>query len=517
MATVAQPAQQENPLVEGLERLPVHPTTLAIFGATGDLAKRKLLPAIYNLAHEGALPERFNLIGISRGEMSDEEFREGARKSITEFSRREADDKVLDALLEQFRYVMGSFDDESMYGKLASALDEFDEEAGIDFNRLFYLSTAPSFFPVISEALGQHGLHRHEGSDVRIIIEKPFGTDLESAKELNRRVLACFDESQVFRIDHYLGKETVQNMLVLRFANMIFEPLWTRSYVDYVQITAAEDMGIGSRAGYYDKSGALRDLIQNHMLQLLMILSMEPPVSFSADEVRDEKVKVLHSIPAPKPEDVPKMAVRAQYSEGSSAGAEAEGYLDEENVPDDSKTETYAAGRLMVDNWRWAGVPFYLRTGKRLARKINEIAVTLKPVPHLAFQQQDSVGVEPNQLVLTVQPNEGVSLSLVAMIPRPRLTVRPVNMEFLYGTSFMSQSPEAYERLIMDTMRGDATLFARNDEVEAAWAICDPILKCWQSADGELPKYEAGSARPAEAGQPRLAGHQRRTLEKALE
>src|SRR4051795_5442317 len=486
-------APEANPLVEGLERLPVHPTTLAIFGATGDLSKRKLLPAIYNLAHEGALPERFNLIGVSRGEMSDDEFRDGARKSIAEFSRRDADEKVLDAMIEQFRYVTGSFDDESMYGKLGSAMDEFDENADIDFNRLFYLSTAPSFFPVISEALGEHGLNRHEKSEVRIIIEKPFGTDLESAKELNRRVLACFAESQVFRIDHYLGKETVQNMLVLRFANMIFEPLWTRSYVDSVQITAAEDIGIGSRAGYYDKSGALRDLIQNHMLQLLMILSMEPPVSFSADEVRDEKVKVLHAIPAPDPEEVPNMAVRAQYEEGASAGDEAKGYLDEDDVPDDSTTETYAAVRLMVDNWRWAGVPFYLRTGKRLARKITEIAVTLKPVPHLAFKQQGSLGVEPNQLVLTVQPNEGVSLSLVAKIPGAKMRVRPVNMEFLYGTSFMSQSPEAYERLILDTMRGDPTLFARDDEVEAAWAICDPILEAWGKMEGKLPQYRAGS------------------------
>src|SRR3954471_9077361 len=367
--------EEANPLVEGLERMPVHPTTMVIFGASGDLAKRKLLPAIYNLAHEGALPEQFNLIGVSRGEMSDEDFQQEARKAIAEFSRREADDKVLDALIGRFRYVTGTFDDDDMYEKLGKAADEFDEEAGLEFNRLFYLSTAPSFFPVISESLGKHGLNRNEGSEVRIIIEKPFGTDLASAKELNRRVLACFDESQVFRIDHYLGKETVQNMLRLRFANMICEPLWNRSYVDYVQITAAEDIGIGSRAGYYDKSGALRDLIQNHMLQLLMILAMEPPVSFSADEVRDEKVKVLHSIPAPKPDEVPKMAVRAQYAEGSSAGEEANSYLDEENVPDDSKTETYAAVRLMVDNWRWAGVPFYLRTGKRLARKITEIAV----------------------------------------------------------------------------------------------------------------------------------------------
>ena len=516
MATAEEERQEQgdepNPLIEGLERKPVHPTTMVIFGASGDLAKRKLLPAIYNLAHEGALPEQFNLIGVSRGEMSDDEFQENAREAIAEFSRRDTDDKVLKALTERFRYVTGSFDDDDMYGRLGKALDEFDEDAGIEFNRLFYLSTAPNFFPVIAEALGDHGLNAHEGSEVRIIIEKPFGTDLESARELNRRVLGHFDESQVFRIDHYLGKETVQNMLVLRFANMIFEPLWNRSYVDYVQITAAEDMGIGSRAGYYDKSGALRDLIQNHMLQLLMILSMEPPVSFSADEVRDEKVKVLHAIPAPDTDEVTSMAVRAQYEEGASAGDEAKGYLDEDDVPDDSTTETYAAVRLMIDNWRWAGVPFYLRTGKRLARKITEIAVTLKPVPHLAFQQQGSLGVEPNQLVLTVQPNEGVSLSLVAKIPGARMAVRPVNMEFLYGTSFMSQSPEAYERLIMDTMRGDATLFARNDEVEAAWAICDPILKAWEEDDEPLPKYEAGTAGPKEADELLQPGHKWRPL-----
>src|SRR3954464_4413433 len=503
---------ETNPLTEGLERKPVHPTTMVIFGASGDLAKRKLLPAIYNLAHEGALPEQFNLIGVSRGDQSDEEFREEAREAISEFSRRDADAKVLKALTERFRWVTGSFDDEDMYDALGKALDEFDEEAGIEFNRLFYLSTAPTFFPVISEALGDHGLNRNEGSEVRIIIEKPFGTDLESAKELNRRVLACFDESQVFRIDHYLGKETVQNILVLRFANMIFEPLWNRSYVDYVQIAAAEARGIGSAAGYYDKAGALRDLIQNHLLQLLMILTMEPPVSFSANQVRDEKVKILQAIRPPTVEEVPQIAVRAQYERGAIGGEEVPGYLDEDGVPDDSTTETFAAVKLHIQNWRWAGVPFYLRHGKRLARKTTEIAVTLKPVPHLAFQQQGSVGVEPNQLILAVQPNEGVALSLVAKIPGARLSVRPVNMEFLYGTSFMSQSPEAYERLIMDTMRGDATLFARNDEVEAAWAICDPILKAWEEDDGEVAQYEAGTAGPKEADELLEPGHKWRPL-----
>ena len=498
--------QEANPLVEGLERLPVHPTTLVIFGATGDLAKRKLLPAIYNLAHEGALPERFNLIGVARGEHSDDEFREQAREAICEFSRRQPDTTVLDSLAARMRYVTGSFDDDAMYDRLRAAAEDFDREADIAFNRLFYLSTAPMFFPVIAEALGQHGLHHHDDADVRLVVEKPFGTDLASALELNHRILSVFEERQVFRIDHYLGKETVQNILVLRFANMIFEPLWNRSYVDHVQITAAEDIGIGSRAGYYDRSGALRDLIQNHLLQLLMILTMEPPVSFSANEVRDEKVKVLHAVPLPSVDEVPEMAVRAQYSAGATGGEEVPGYLEEDGVPDDSRTETYAAVRLNVNNWRWAGVPFYLRHGKRLARKNTEIAITLKPVPHLAFQQEGSLGVEPNQLILAVQPNEGVSLSLVAKIPGARMSVRPVNMEFLYGTSFMSQSPEAYERLILDTMRGDATLFARNDEVEAAWAICDPILEAWQKDTRPLELYPAGSQGPEDASRLLLPG-----------
>jgi glucose-6-phosphate 1-dehydrogenase len=490
---------EENPLVEGLERLPVHPTTLVIFGATGDLAKRKLLPAIYNLAHEGALPERFNLIGTSRGDVGDDGFRALARESITSFSRRPADDRVLDSLLGRMRYVAGPFDDPSVYDRIGEAAGEFDAQAGIPFNRLFYLSTSPSFFPVIAGMLGEKGLDRREDAEVRMIVEKPFGTDLASAHELNRQILSVFDESQLYRIDHYLGKETVQNMLVLRFANGIFEPLWNRSYVDSVQITAAEEVGVGTRAGYYDTSGALRDLIQNHMLQLLMILTMEPPVSFDADEVRDEKVKILHAIDPPAIEEVPEMAVRAQYGPGAIGGEEVPGYLEEEGVAPDSTTETFAAVKLKIDNWRWAGVPFYLRTGKRLARKVTEIAVQLKPVPHLAFEQQGSLGVQPNQLILSVQPNEGVSLSMVAKIPGARMAVRPVNMEFLYGTSFMSQSPEAYERLILDTMRGDATLFARDDEVEAAWAICDPILEAWSQMPGPLPQCPAGSQGPEEA------------------
>ena len=494
MATV-----EENPLAEGLERLPVHPTTLVIFGASGDLAHRKLLPAIYNLAHEGALPERFHLIGNSRTEYSDEEFQEMARDSIRKYSRREPDETVLDALIKPMRYVSGSFDDDSVYDQLAQAADAFDEEGAQPFNRVFYLSTAPTFFPVIVGKLGEHGLDEREDAEVRVVIEKPIGTNLEEAEQLNRDVLAVLDEPQVFRIDHYLGKETVQNIMAFRFANGMFEPLWNRNYIDNVQITAAEDIGIGTRAGYYDSSGALRDLVQNHMLQLLTLLCMEPPTTFSADDVRDEKVKVLHAIHPPDPEHVAAIAVRGQYGPGLEGGEEVPGYLDEEGVPEDSTTETYVALRLEVDNWRWAGVPLFLRTGKRLARKVTEIAVTLKPVPHLAFQAEGSVGVQPNQLILTMQPNEGVTLTLGAKIPGTRMRIRPVNMEFLYGTAFLSQSPEAYERLIMDAMRGDATLFTRDDEVEAQWRICDPILRGWDEGDAPLYAYPAGSDGPDEA------------------
>ena len=321
-----------------------------------------------------------------------------------------------------------------------------------------------------------------------------------------------FRERQVFRIDHYLGKETVQNVMAFRFANCMFEPVWNRNYIDHIQITAAEDIGIGSRAGYYDQAGALRDLVQNHMLQLLTLVCMEPPASFEADKVRDEKVKVLQAITPPTPDEVAGNTVRAQYTPGVVGGEEVHGYLEEDGVPDDSSTETYAALKLEVHNWRWAGVPIFLRTGKRLARKVTEIAVQLKPVPHLAFQSQGSVGVQPNQLVLTVQPNEGVSLSLGAKIPGPRMRIRPVNMEFLYGTPFMSQSPEAYERLILDAMRGDATLFTRNDEVDAQWSIIDPILEAWHAGAPPLPTYEAGSPRARRGGRAARGGRDWRGL-----
>ena len=501
MTVVEEPAlTDENPLVEGLERLPVHPTSLVIFGATGDLAQRKLLPALYNLAHEGALPERFELIGVARRDQPHEDFREMARESIQRFSRRQPDPAVLEGLLAETRYVPGSFDDQHVYEQLTQCLAEYVERAGAPLNRVFYLSTAPEFFPVIAEQLGAAGLHKAESAETRLVIEKPFGYDLATARKLNSELLFVFDESQVFRIDHYLGKETVQNLMALRFANALFEPVWNRNFIDHVEITAAEDIGIEGRAGYYDAAGALRDLVQNHMLQLLALLTIEPPSSFEANRLRDEKVKVLEAIPPPAVEEVRSMAVRAQYGPGVSGGQEVLGYLQEEGVPPDSRTETYAALRLEVSNWRWAGVPFFLRTGKRLARKVTEIAVILKPVPHLAFQITGSVGVQPNQIILMVQPDEGVSVSLGAKIPGARMRIRPVNMEFHYGTSFVSESPEAYERLILDAMRGDATLFTRNDEIEALWGIIDPILTAWhQDTVSPITQYPAGSAGPARA------------------
>jgi glucose-6-phosphate 1-dehydrogenase len=499
-AAAVEDATAENPLVEGLERLPVHPTALVIFGGTGDLAHRKLLPALYNLAHEGALPERLELIGVARRDQAHEDFRAMARESIERFSRRKPDPAVLDGLIADMRYVPGAFDEDRVYSELDRTLREFDARAGEQLNRVFYLSTAPSFFPVICEKLGNAGLHRVEKAQTRIVIEKPFGYDLASARALNAQILEVFDESQVFRIDHYLGKETVQNLMAFRFANTLFEPVWNRNYVDHVQITAAEDLGIGGRAGYYERAGALRDLVQNHMLQLLALLTMEPPASFEANRLRNEKLKVLEAIVPPSAAEVASMAVRAQYGPGVVGGVPVLGYKQEEGVAADSRTETYAALRLHVSNWRWGGVPFYLRTGKRLKRKVTEIAVVLKPVPHLTFQSQGSVGVQSNQIILTVQPDEGVSVSLGAKIPGSRMRIRPVNLEFRYGTSFVSESPEAYERLILDAMRGDATLFTRNDEIETLWGIIDPILTAWhEDTSSPIPEYPAGSAGPSEA------------------
>jgi glucose-6-phosphate 1-dehydrogenase len=500
-------ASETNPFAESLERVPAQPTALVILGATGDLARRKLLPAVYNLAHEGALPERFCLLGVARGAMGDEQFRAMAADMIRRFSRRRPDEQVLRELLEQTFHVESSFEDPRLYDELARTLQARDEEAGLPLARCFYLATAPAFFGPIVRALGAHRLNRHEQVPVRIVVEKPFGRTLEDAQSLNRELLSVFAESQVCRIDHYLGKETVQNLMALRFANQIFEPVWTRNYIESVQITAAEDLGIGGRAGYYDGTGALRDLVQNHMLQLMCHVAMEPPTEFGADDVRNEKVKVLRAVKAPTEEDVSAMAVRGQYTAGIVAGEPVPGYLEEEGVPLDSRTETYAALRLEVDNWRWAGVPFYLRTGKRLARQLTEIAIELKPVPHLPFAGDGAIGVRANRLVFTIQPNEGVSLSLAAKIPGPGMRIRPVNMEFLYRAAFLSQSPEAYERLILDAIRGDATLFTRGDEVEAQWRICDPIVRAWSASPERPAPYLAGSQGPAESAEILLPGH----------
>jgi len=490
----------DNPLTVGLERLPVHPTSLVIFGATGDLAHRKLLPALYNLAHEGQLPERFEMIGVGRRDKEHSEFRDTLTDSVRRYSRRRPDERVLGGLIDDTRYVQGSFDDDSIYEELGRTLQEFDEQAGRTLNRVFYLSTAPEYFPLIATKLGAAGLNKVEGAETRIVIEKPFGYDLASARRLNAQVLEVFDEPQVYRIDHYLGKETVQNLMALRFANALFEPVWNRNYIDHVQIVAAEDIGIGSRAGYYDHAGALRDLVQNHMMQLLALLAMEPPTAFNAEKLRDEKLKVLEAIVPPTPEQVAQMAVRAQYGPGVVGGERVHGYLQEEGVPADSRTETYAALRLHVSNWRWAGVPFYLRTGKRLSRKLTEIAVILKPVPHVAFQSHGSVGIQANQIVFTLQPDEGVAVSIGAKLPGTRMQIRPVNLEFRYGTSFLSESPEAYERLILDAMLGDATLFTRDDEIEALWGIIDPILEAWDAdRSTPIPQYESGGPGPAAA------------------
>jgi glucose-6-phosphate 1-dehydrogenase len=502
----------ENPLAFGLERLPVPPTALVIFGATGDLARRKLLPAVYNLAHDGALPDRFRLVGLARADLSDAGFRELAATAIRTHSRRTPDEEVLARLLESATFVSGTFDDPAAYDRLGHTLQRLDEDTGRRLCRLFYLSIAPQFFGVSVRRLGEHGLGTVQGADVRIVIEKPFGTTLAEARELNRQLLSVFAEDQVFRIDHYLGKETVQNLMALRFANYMFEPVWNRNFIEHVQITAAEEIGIEGRAGYYDQAGALRDLIQNHLLQLLCLVAMEPPISFSADEVRNEKVKVLRAITPAVPAEVDRIAVRAQYAAGVVGGEPVPAYLDEQGVPADSTTETFAAVRLEVENWRWAGVPFYVRSGKRLARRVTEIAVMLKPVPHLGFGQDGSIGARPNQLVLTLQPDEGVALSLNSKIPGPRMLLRPVKMEFLYGAAFLSQSPEAYERLLLDAMRGDATLFTRGDEVEAQWRVVDPIVQAWEAAPGLLPQYQAGSQGPAAADRILQPGHAWRSI-----
>lgn len=483
--------QLDNPFVQDVtERLP-GPATLVIFGATGDLAERKLLPAVYDLAVSGRLPERFRLIGVARGG-STESFAEQGRAALERFSRTGLDADAWSKLRDALDFIPGEFSDPALYRRLAERLTRDDREHGAPCRRLFYLATAPSFFGPIAGALSDVGLGAGSDRPTSLLVEKPFGHDLASALELNSALAASFREDQILRIDHYLGKETVQNLLVLRFANGIFEPVWNRRYVDHIQVTVAEDIGVGDRGSYYDRAGALRDIVQNHMLQIVSLVAMEPPVRFAANLIRDEKVKLLRAARRPGVEEVGATVVRGQYQAGWVGGEPVAGYRDEEGVPEDSKSETYVAMRLEIDNWRWAGTPFYLRTGKRLPIRSTEIAICFRPVPHLPFQQAEAGALAPNELIISVQPNEGASLRIVAKIPGTAMSVRPVEMDFQYGASFLRESPEAYERLLHDALLGDLALFTRSDEVEAAWEIVDPIVEAWGEGGAPDP-YEAGS------------------------
>src|SRR6266487_703827 len=475
-------------------------TVFVVFGATGDLAHRKLYPALASLAATDQLPRRLVVIGVARTQMGDEDFATDIRNSIAKAGGGEPGGRtVLDERGVKFRYIAGSFDDDSTYRDLGAELAACEAQYGTAGNALFYLATIPQMFGRVAVGLGEAGLAEEPpGAFRRIVVEKPFGRDLGSSRALDAELHRYFHEHQIFRIDHYLAKETVQNILALRFTNTIFEPIWNRRYVDHVQITVAEDLGVEHRGTFYEQSGALRDILQNHLLQVLALTAMEPPASFDANAIRDEKVKALRSVRPLDSSELGRVVVRGQYTRGEIGEIEVPGYREEEGVSPQSNVETYLALELEVDNWRWAGVPFYVRTGKRLPHRVTEVAITLKPVPHLAFSQEGSLGVKPNQLILTMQPNEGVSLSLGAKIPGTRMKIRPVFMEFLYGTSFLSQSLEAYERLITDAMRGDATLFTRNDEVEAQWRICDPIVQKWEATPGPLPQYPSGSQGPRE-------------------
>ncbi|MDI3340134.1 MAG: glucose-6-phosphate dehydrogenase [Sphaerobacter sp.] len=499
-----QSATVENPLRAGLdaERMPP-PCAVVIFGASGDLTRRKLMPALYNLALEGLLPAGFTVVGFARRAMAPSEFRAQIRDAINQFSRRRpVDPGTWEAFEQGITYVQGTFQDVADYARLDQELRRIDRERGTRGNRIFYLATPPTQYETIIDNLGRAGLNvpAEPGSWTRLIIEKPFGRDYQSAVALNDHLLRIFAEEQIFRIDHYLGKETVQNVLAFRFANGIFEPIWNRNYIDHVQITVAESLGLEGRGDYYDQAGALRDMVQNHMLQLLCVTAMEPPIAFEADAVRDEKVKVLRAIRQIDPKRVNEMTVRGQYGPGWVGGQPVPGYREEPNVAPNSVTETYVALKLFIDNWRWAGVPFYLRTGKRMPRRVTEIAIQFKHVPHPLFRGPAAASMEPNVLAIRIQPDEGISLKIAAKVPGPLIRLRSVNMGFLYGTSFMVESPDAYERLLLDCMLGDSTLFTRRDETEAAWRPITAILKGWAEAPPpRFPNYEAGTWGPREA------------------
>jgi glucose-6-phosphate 1-dehydrogenase len=492
-----------NPFREGLRsKQSLEPCVMVIFGATGDLTHRKLLPALYNLALEHPLPAGFSVVAFARRSYNDETFRQQALDSINQFSRQKpVNPQIWASFSSGIHYLQSNFHDPTGYEKLYALLNKLDQERGTSGNRIFYLATPPSQYPEIIQHLGTAGLNRNRKGWTRIIIEKPFGHDLASARELNRQVGKVFKEEQIYRIDHYLGKETVQNILVFRLANGIFEPVWNRRYVDSVQITVAENLGIEERAGYYEEAGAIRDMVQNHMLQLLTLMAMEPPIAFDANSVRDEKVKVLHAIQPIIGKDVLNQTIRAQYGPGWIGGQQLCGYLQEPGVSPTSMTETFVALKLFVDNWRWAGVPFYLRTGKHLPKRVTEIAIQFKLAPLMLFKKSEAQGqVEPNVLILRIQPDEGISLKFGAKVPGTDMQIRSVNMDFFYGSSFVREQPEAYERLLLDNIHGDSTLFTRRDEVEAQWTFIQSILDEWSTTPREtMYAYEAGTWGPQAA------------------
>jgi glucose-6-phosphate 1-dehydrogenase len=478
---------------------PLEPAVVVIFGASGDLTRRKLVPALHALAVEDRLPPRLAVLGVARRPLSDEAFRRQMREAVAVHGRTDPPDEPRwAAFAQRLFYHQLDFADAAGYADLAGRLAELDARLGTRGNGLFYLATPPSAYPGIVSNLGAAGLARGAGYR-RVVIEKPFGRDLASARALNAVVGAAFAENQVYRIDHYLGKETVQNILVLRFANAIFEPVWNRAHVDHVQITVAESLGVEERGAYYEEAGALRDMIQNHLLQLICLVAMEPPATFDADHVRDEKTKVLQTVVPVRPDEVDRVAVRGQYGPGMVLGQPGRGYREEPGVAPDSTTETFAALRLELGNWRWAGIPFYLRSGKRLPKRATEIAIQFRRPPHLLFGAH-ATGLLPNALVLRIQPDEGIAIRFGAKLPVQDFRIRPVTMDFRYERAFGVTTPEAYERLLLDALRGDATLFAREDWVEAAWAVLAPIQAAWEAGPAaKVPSYEAGSWGPAEA------------------
>jgi glucose-6-phosphate 1-dehydrogenase len=491
-----------NPLREGLATRTVpQACSVVIFGATGDLTMRKLIPALYNIAADGELPPQVAVIGFARRPKTDDDFRKEQEESTRKFSRQQVADEIWNGFSQALYYHQSEFHDAAGYKSLSERLEKIDQERGTGGNRLFYLAVAPDQFEPILKNLKEAGLNQTpEGGWARVIVEKPFGTDLATARELNAVVQTAFSESQTYRIDHFLGKETAQNILVLRFANAIFEPIWNGRYVDHIQITAAETLGVEGRAGYYEGAGALRDMVQNHLLQLLCLVAMEPPTDLGPDNIRDEKVKIVRSLRRMDAEAIARNVVRGQYAEGAINGKAVPGYRSEEKVKPDSKTETFVALKVQVDDWRLADVPIYIRVGKRLPKSGTEISIHFKKAPAVLFNRE-SVSLDQNVLVIRIQPDEGISLRMQAKVPGTSLRIEPVKMDFHYGTSFGKASPEAYERLLLDAMSGDATLFARRDEVEGAWAFIDPIEEAWSVKENAPPLclYPAGSWGPAEA------------------